>query len=186
MIPTRMNPLGAPSYLRRLEYISATGTQYIDTGIVPSSGFSAEIRLAGVLSCGFRQGYMNNEFRISVNNSKVDFAFASTSGSVSRDFSVPRTVRINMDGELYIEGTKEADLAGTIGTAYSFFLFMANSAGSPIGGGIGKIYRAVIRSGGSKIRDFIPVQDKSGVRCMYDTITQKLYYNAGTGDFGGA
>ena len=36
---------GLPSGYKQLEYIESSGTQYIDTGIVASSGFEVEIKL---------------------------------------------------------------------------------------------------------------------------------------------
>ena len=186
MIPTRMNPLGSPPYLRRLAHLDSTGTQYINTGLKPVVDFTeAEITWSSVLSCGVRAGYMNGEFRISTSNVKFDIAFGSSAETVYDDFSSPVTVKMCTDGKFYRDGTLIYSGTGNPAQLYDFLLFMANSAGTPIGGGNGKIYRATFRNASGTVRDFIPVMDKSGVRCLFDSITETLYYNAGTGSFGG-
>lgn len=47
----------------------------------------------------------------------------------------------------------------------------------------GKIWEAKISKGSDIIRDFIPCLDQSGAPCFYDLVTQKPFYNSGTGDF---
>ena len=188
MIPYRMNPLGSPPFKKRVSYLQATGTQYINTGITPDTDFSAEITFSLVTgtntSCGGRQGYASNDFRITANINQIDFAFGSTAGSYyGQDFSSFRTVRFGTDGKLYIDGSLIAERSGTLTNYFPFWLFLANSNGSPIGGNGGRISRAVLRFGSTKVRDLISVLDKSDVPCMFDRVTNKLFYNAGTGTF---
>jgi len=190
MIPTRFNPLGSPPYLRRVAYLGASGTQYINTGITPGADFTAEITFSVVtgtnISCGGRQGYTTNEFRITANgNGQIDFAFGNAAGSYyGQDFSFFRSVLFGMDGKLYIDGTLIAERSGTFSTFYPFYIFQFNNGNSStVGGTGGRISRAILKTAGTKVRDLIPVLDKSGVPCMYDRVTNRLFYNAGTGTF---
>ena len=189
MIPYRMNPLGSPPFKKRVSYLQATGTQYIDTGITPDTDFTAEIVLSvptsGVyMSCGSRQGWQSNEFRITPNVNQTDFAFGNAAGSYSGlDFTSFRTVLFGTDGKLYVDGSLIAERTGTFTDYFPFWLFQANGNGSPLGGNGGRIARTVLRFGSTKVRDLVPVLDKSDVPCMYDRVTNKLFYNAGTGTF---
>lgn len=184
MIPTRFNPLGSPPYLRRVAYLGASGTQYINTGITPGADFTAEITLSGTVSAGGRQGYWNNEFRITSRSSGIDTVFANGGETVSADLSSLRTVKFGTDGKFYLDGSLIAERSGTVSTFYSFYLFQFNNGGSSTaGGGSGKISRAILKTAGTKVRDLIPVLDKSNVPCMYDRVTNKLFYNAGSGTF---
>jgi len=184
MIPTRMNPMGWQPYRRKLSYLGATGTQYIDTGITPGADFSAEITLSGTVSAGGRQGWQSNEFRFTSHPSSIDIMFANGGDSVSGDFTSLRTVEFGTDGKFYLDGSLIAERTGTISNFFSFYLFQFNNGGSSAaGGGTGRITRAVLKTAGVKVRDFIPVLDKSGVPCMYDLCTRSFFYNAGTGTF---
>ena len=184
MIPNRMNPLGSPPYLRRLAYLGATGTQYIDTGYTPGADFTAEITLSGTVSAGGRQGWQSNEFRFTSHPTSIDVMFANGGETVSGDFSYLRTVEFGTDGKFYVDGSLISERTGTLTSFFSFYLFQFNNGGSSAaGGGTGRITRAVLKSSGVKVRDMIPVLDKSGVPCMFDAVTEKLFYNAGTGTF---
>ena len=46
-----------------------------------------------------------------------------------------------------------------------------------------KLYYCKIYDNGTLVRDFIPVLDWNMTPCMYDRVTEQLFYNQGTGDF---
>ena len=46
-----------------------------------------------------------------------------------------------------------------------------------------RVYWFKIFEDGQIVRNFIPALDPNGIPCMYDTVGQKPYYNAGTGNF---
>lgn len=184
MIPTRFNPLGSPPYLRRVSYLGATGTQYINAGVTPGADFTAEITLQGTVSAGYRQGWQNNEFRITARNTAIDVMFANGGQAVTYDFSNYHTVKFGTDGKFYIDNVLISERSGTLTNFLPFYIFQFNNGGSgTAGGGTGKVSRAILKSGSATVRDLIPVMDKSGVPCMFDSVTEKLFYNAGTGTF---
>lgn len=47
-----------------------------------------------------------------------------------------------------------------------------------------EIYEVSLLSNGEISGHFIPALDKTGEPCMYDTVSKKPFYNAGTGKFG--
>ena len=49
-------------------------------------------------------------------------------------------------------------------------------------GGV-RLYRCKFWQGGTLVRDFQPVLDENGVACLYDAVTDELFYNAGSGSF---
>ena len=50
-------------------------------------------------------------------------------------------------------------------------------------GFIGRIYSCKHYSGDELIQDFVPCLDAGGVPCMFDLVSQKPFYNVGTGSF---
>lgn len=183
MIPTRFNPMGT-AYLRKVQYLAATGTQYIDTGLKPIVDFTeAEITLSSGCSCGSRAGYMNGEFRITTNYTNFDTAFGSAYSNTSADFTVQHEIKMKTDGTFYLDGTLIYTGSGSPTQAYNYWLFCFCSANSAVVSGAGRIYRAIMRNGSALVRDFIPVLDKASQPCMFDQITQTLFYNAGSGNF---
>lgn len=46
-----------------------------------------------------------------------------------------------------------------------------------------RIYSSWIKVNGVLVRDLIPVLDWNNVPCMYDNVSEKLFYNKGTGQF---
>lgn len=47
----------------------------------------------------------------------------------------------------------------------------------------GRIYSCKLYSGDKLIQDFVPCLDTEGVPCMFDFVSQKPFYNQGTGSF---
>lgn len=47
----------------------------------------------------------------------------------------------------------------------------------------GRIYSAIFSEGLSIVRKFVPALDPTGSPCMFDLVSRKPFYNAGTGDF---
>lgn len=72
----------------------------------------------------------------------------------------------------------------TLKNFYDIYLFTWNNENIPDKRGfIGRAYDFKIYDNNVLIQHLIPVLDKNGTACMFDKITQKFYYNSGTGDF---
>jgi len=182
--PGLTRPGGALPYATSPSYLGSTGTQYIDTGITPGADFTAEIVLSGTVSAGGRQGWQNNEFRITSHPDKIDIVYANGGETVAGDFSDLRTVKFGTDGKFYVDGVQIAERSGTISNFFSFYLFQFNNGGSAAaGGGTGRIARAILKAGGKTVRDFVPAVSFAGLPGLFDRVTQKFFYNNGTGSF---
>ena len=163
-----------------LEYLKGTGTQYIDTGYVPSSTTSVQIEfsvtnastseiwaIAVWASSGFRAGLSSRIFY-------TDRGFSYEPSTYSSD-----TVTI---------ATANSAPSG-FSTTLSFYMFAQHeSSGAAHINDTKTIYSCKIWSTanctGTLVRDFVPARrDSDSVLGMYDTVTDTFYTNAGTGSF---
>ena len=192
MIPCRMNPLGLPmTYGKRLQYIASTGTQYINTGIAPdfANGDSVEISffradytgttpvIFGSRESGIRNGVYLQPFNLIV---------ADENGYSSVDFTImsvgDHTVKVG--SVLTVDGT-DYTIPRSVTCGLPLFIFALNNYG----------YGALVFFSGMRLYDWkyyragtlaqhlVPVLDRAGVPCLFDTVTRTLKYNAGTGAF---
>lgn len=196
MIPTRMNPMGLQPYSLLLSYLESTGTQYIDTGVLPHKDMIVDI------DCYFAASL--NEY-LALFGARVPDAsnlnafiiwhdiyytqkprFDYGQDMVSADnYTYPITnfrkegTKNYINGTLVGENTAVSDLVCN----YTCRLFSAGSL--DVRHAKIKVSRCRIWQTGtsSLTRDLIPVLDKSGVPCMYDLCTRSLFYNAGSGTF---
>ena len=190
MIPTLNHPLGMP-YGRHLQYLESTGTQYINTGIAPdfAGGDSVEIRyfapmytspLAPCIFGSRESGIRNGVYLLPISFSPAD----------SEGFS---TISYNFTGNNVFTATdavvKLNDLSFAmprrVTCGLPIFLFALNNYGTGTYGiyaGM-KLYDWKYYRNGTLAQHLIPVLDKSGVPCLYDTVTRTFKYNAGSGTF---
>lgn len=207
MIPTLMHPLGiSPAYRRRLQYIASTGTQYIDTGVRPdyANGDQVEIRFmaAAVPSTtyyivfGSRSAQARNGFIFEIEGRTpppLRFICFDNSGYIGGDFAgFPfssgniLSVTVN-DSKISLIGPDYQDSQTNprrITSEYSAYLFGFNNGGTFLNAYPGmRLYDWKYWRNGTLAQHLVPVLDKSGVPCMYDTVTRTLKYNAGSGTF---
>lgn len=194
-----------------LEYIESTGTQYINTGVIPpgdrSVGFFADVLvnasevMSGLILCGlyeaaaalprvyFGQTGINGEF---VGNLIIGYGanYATT---------VPNSVlcasrRVQMDA-LLTDGEQSLSFSTgetfSMGEAHGFpgntaplYLLAMNWAGrDPTNIFKGRVYGARIALGGKTVRNFVPCSRSGGEIGLYDTVDGVFYPNAGKGKF---
>lgn len=186
-----------PSTYKRLNYIQSTGTQYIDTGLIPKSTRKvyAEVRsVDGVTSIGV------NGWGSSGSQESALFGYSSTSGGLMTSWS--GTYEINViecpidseihkfilkNGEQTIDGVVVGNdyITDTASAAQTMYLFAEHGewTGTPLYNS-SRIYRCKIYENDVLIRDFIPARRNSdGVVGMYDAVNDILFTNQGTGSF---
>ena len=98
------------------------------------------------------------------------------------------TVRINnAEKAIYVDNVSVGTFSTSVNATDSIVLFARrwDASGSNMinSNGIFKLYYFTIRQNGETVRDFRPAIDEDGVICLYDNITNKYYYNSGTGSF---
>jgi hypothetical protein len=68
-------------------------------------------------------------------------------------------------------------------TNMNYYLFARNKDNIAISMAKMKIFAYKLYSAGALKRDYIPALDKDGTPCLYDRVSKKCFYNAGTGSF---
>jgi len=189
-----------PAGYKQLEYIEGTGTQYIDTGVTPTT--ATEVNLVGQLTndtttaqnfFGSRNtssattGSWNLFYNISSSKQiRPDWATTqSYSFSKNTDFDIVLSCNNNNIGVFEINGVQPFLPSGTAkeNGLYNLVLFGCNSAGT-ISGAPLMLKSCSIKETGVLVRNFIPaLETATGDVGMYDTVTGTFFTNSGTGDF---
>lgn len=186
-------------YQKELAYIESTGTQWIDTKYVPSTNTKVEIKIGGVSDSSFvntsggwfigsRTGSNNRGFGTYYNPSGQvlygAFGNQQTSFSVTKTsfYNKEHTIVIDKTG-LYLDGVKGLSFNNSFEGQYPLYLFTINLAGSLANLCSFKFYGLKIWQDGALVRDYIPVLDMNNAACLYDKVTEQLFYNSGTGVF---
>lgn len=174
-----------------LEYLQGTGTQYIDTLFTANSytGIKVKVQLDSInnYETVVFGGINQYSFEFFVWDQKPSFCYGGTFeyGPIVKNgdfleinWNKNRIEYTINDSGYYYMLFNATDFADE-GSLYLFELQRSstNRAGKM------KIYYFQIYDNGNLIRDFIPVLDSYGVPCMYDRVTNKFFYNQGTGQF---
>lgn len=184
-----------PVEYQQLEYIQTSGTQYIDTGYIPSSNTSIEMKASNnattntTLYCARgTSGYQDKTytaFLINGTSFRVDYYNSvqyENQMTAAKDTVYVYKQKKNV---VYVDGNLVKTLNQTeFSSAYNMYLLASHRGGSEIGNiGNVKLYYCKIWDGETLVRDYIPVLDKDGVACLYDKVKGKYYYNQGSGTF---
>lgn len=193
-----------PSAYQQVEYIEATGTQYIDTGLMPTENNVAEIdfELTGYVATNYIALVSASTHMYLVHfyhNSGADIRFAPSWSN----YATPTNFGAVLINNRYFGMCLSANGAGTAATvegAYSinsiaaatytpantYYIFARNNGGGAVSyQAKAKLYGLKLYTDGVKRRDFYPCYRKSdGVIGLYDTVGETFYTNIGTGTFG--
>ena len=189
-----------PQGFTRVEYLESSGTQYINTGIVPTT--TTEIRMGievPTIPSGTRiWGGTNiaNDgnatyaiLRKESNNSNFNFRVSYDDIIYcSLDTNKKYDIIMNEYGsrKLIVSGNDIGTFTGTVSTNIPMYLFARNTSGTAetqYSFNTKLYYFSIKDSNGVLVRDLIPCIDPLGVPCMYDLVGKKPYYNLGTGTF---
>lgn len=188
-----------PQEYQQVEYIESTGTQYIDTGVIPSNtvGFKIKMSLSEIMNDIYRYGCRedsgNTRFIMANADGAVYFGFGTVikpSGNNVSSWAI--NVNETFTASLNYLNSRFANVndinnisIGNISTTFTqtLIMFGRNSSGT-ISSSAQKIYYNQITDGNNIIRNFIPCYRKSdNVVGMYDTVNKEFYTNKGTGEF---
>lgn len=182
------------SSINYVEYIESTGTQYIDTGIVPTNKtkwmydyqFLTSTSIENNASqngCGivndskrFVITYMNDKFlcSIGVNGS------SDVGGNTSRHTFILDTP----NKKAYVDNDEISCPYTTFSGTETICFFTRKTDGNvSTYRHNGKLYGSKIYDNDVLVRDFKPVLDENNVACLYDEVSKTYFYNAGTGTF---
>lgn len=185
-----------PDGFKRVEYLDSTGTQWIQTDYCPCS----ETKI--VSNCYFIKAGANGRFfgNGSTYSGGTDtftaFMSAYTTGAIILDFGNIRkeknnynlsvgkhTIIVDKNG-IMVDGKMALATNHTITfqSTHSLSFFAAGGEASQ-DGDHWRIYDFIIYERGEVICHFIPCLNDDNEPCMYDLVSQKPFYNQGSGTF---
>lgn len=185
--------LANPNYFQ-LEYLEATGTQYIDTGIYGTQDTALEADVDVQTDSYQRVSGTFNDTAKAITlgwNSSVDTSKPLTIRFGDQSLgnaNIPRLpygrnkIKLDKNG-YYINDvlTKELSDVTDFETTGSIWIFNTNPSTGPMSG---KIYNLKIYNGKKVSHNYIPALRKSDMKPgMFDKVTGNFYTNAGTGEF---
>lgn len=187
-----------PAGYKRLEYLEATGAQYINTGL-PSSN-KTEVRAVAMVTPYAGATIYHRLFgsdtetdprlTLTLTVRETGVTFGSRFGSTSRSFSsgITNADLVASSFEYFVS----AERAGVVGKKEQTNLLDAEWQceaqtqlfcwGSSMRAK-GRVYSFTIKEAGELKLDLIPALDPTGRPCMFDLVTRTPFYNAGTGEF---
>ena len=183
-----------------LSYIESSGTQYIDTGVAPTASTMAVLRYCFtglthfadvLLGCRNAAGDMSSRFYpASLNGSALDerCVLGATTLLHSHAEQAVHLVAFNDENHaVLLDGAQLGTLpvSGFTPPGRSMYLFSGRNTDGPDWFAVARLYdcRITDTSTGTLLRHFRPALDERGVACLWDTVTERYFYNAGTGDF---
>ena len=191
-------------YDYEVEYLQSSGTQYINTGIMPSSDLievSATVKIPNFSGSGaimevygdggiryYALGKNGYFYTLNFSGTWSDSKQASIASSNfnSTDFFTVTSQIGNSQCKLSTSNGKSASCnyaEGWSGNDYPFYIFGRNVTNVRCDAPASIYLKALtISKAGTLVRDYIPVS-KDGVGYLYDRVSGQLFGNVGTGSF---
>lgn len=194
-------------YKTELTYLEGTGTQYIDTGMYAPLNTDIEVKfqLNNTSQVSSNNGAVFGGRTGTTINTCTLFYLASTNPQYFRfdragqqQIGLSSEITINPDSEYVFEYvgnkittknlTTSEETSKTLSnpsslTTVPIYLFAVNTSGTAGTFLKGRVYEWKYWENGVLIQHFIPVLDHNDVPCMYDKVSEELFYNQGTGEF---
>lgn len=197
----QINRQSIPYGMENAEYLESSGTEYIDTNLTGTnlSTFGKIAALSGTGGSGaFLYGTTDCHYRI------TSYAYSTGDWGCHWCLSQPETTTLwggmigNLSYGTIVNCDLDMDKKTVTVTSPSTTLTSVSTITSPYLEGIYNNFRIGWASSNSKCRfyelkckktgvtiaHFIPTLDRTGTPCMFDKVTRKRFYNAGTGEFG--
>ena len=189
-----------PSEYQEVEYIQSTGTQYIDTDVLPNATIEFEIdyEITQIARCETLIGSDPDakkwfSFGIVSNSSlKTNYIYAGYSNKTFTnnygELNV-KTKAVYSNGSITISNVNGsvtqtlADITMDVNNL-PMFLFALNRKNEAADNAYIKIYSVILNKNNEKVREFVPCYRKSDTTIgLYDLVNKTFYTNAGTGTF---
>ena len=185
-----------------VEYLEGTGTQYIDTGYIPTDNTSFDLYginmdyHSGTTRFGSRTGTTTENYcftAIASDNFRFTYGSGASTTSIQYIYSnlkLAKLVQYNASTKICTvtfndNTTEQSTVFATTpltSSAKSLYLFAFNDNGSVVYG-TSKQTELKIYENGVLVRDYISAIDENNVGFMFDKVTHTIYDNAGTGEF---
>ncbi|MCQ2582187.1 MAG: hypothetical protein MJ170_04425 [Alphaproteobacteria bacterium] len=170
-----------PAGYTQLEYIEATGTQYINLGTLSSGSVEvvfSPTRLTGASNTGY-DGILGANSNPQLGWYSTGWTQGNTGSNYPYNPEIGKVYTYKWtanDGKLYIDNVSTGiSRTGTL----TLKLFQCEGTGKP---SRCYEYRQYNSTGNLQV-NLIPAKNSSGVIGMYDTVTKTFFTNSGTGNF---
>lgn len=182
---------GGSSLYTELLYIESTGTQYIDTGIIPNQDTRVVVdvqfsEFPTAHSTLFGSNDNTNAYWAYYRYSDNQYR-AINGGTTQRkiDFADPtQRVTVSLESGLYTVGENQISFTtANFNNGLNMYLFALNRNNTVYYPSSNKMFSCQIYDNGILVRDYIPVRYCTGEIGLYDLVEGKFYCNAGTGEF---
>lgn len=189
MLRRRTVPSREVNFVRSL---ISTGTQCIDTGIIPDSETVIEASLyieanhkayENYFGCSGNQLSLTwntnhiNRIRISVRDSFTVIVFV-TPNKMDIAIDIAQKKAVVNEAEINLQvGTNEINTTMCIFAKKRLDQDVLDVPGSF------KLYSFAMTKAGQKVIDLYPALDNQGIACLYDMVSGKYFHNSGTGEF---
>ena len=173
-----------------VDYLESTGTQYIDTYVNTSTKlkfqvdaqfdtYSSSYQLHGAF-------YNSQRFMIGVNASDYySLSYVENNTTNIQNDNKRHLFEIDALNKTYsIDGVQKGTFSSDISISYKLYLFARKVSNNVDGFVRGKVYGSKIYDDNVLVRDYIPVRDENNVGYLFDLVSNTLYSNLGTGNFG--
>ena len=186
-------------YDAQLQWLKASGTQWIDTEVLARNGLKISVKVTSAGSSasiygggnGWGNSYLQTSFGTTGGKNVFYFGYGSYAAcpDTTVNWKSGDTFEIvEDDNEFYVNNKKLGAAAKTtFQTAYPIALFCYNRSGSHGEHSKDTIYYFKIEDGNEVLIDLIPVkftnEDSETEGAMYDRVSEKLFMNKGTGKF---
>lgn len=187
---------GLPSEYTQIEYLTSTGTQYIDTGAKNVNGYDIRFKFNsssdGDSVIGARNDAEGSNKRIFIMNYSnllhifpVPIGSESVFGDVDTEWHNVSLINGKFIIDKYEVGSQSSTPSGA--SNCNFYLFAANWSGNVYGMSKCSIEYVKLYRDDSEtpFAHFVPCKNSAGVYGMYDIINGDFYENDGTGSFSG-
>ena len=188
-----------PTEYQEVEYIESSGTQYIDTGVVATSGFEIDIKInidtvtgsmAPILYAHEPSEPYKRNFIAYTSSKKMEIdagdKITQTSVTLTGD-DVIKASNVEDDFYLNVNGTNYTPTVTTAASNLEYSgrtMHLLHGNGYDVGYTSGKVYYCKITVDGTLVRSFVPCYRKSdNIVGLYDLVNGVFYTNAGTGNF---
>ena len=184
-----------PDGFRRVEYLESTGSQYIKLGYIPTNNTGIKAKLRTTSSGdSFPMGFFtssSNSFYIPSCGGGAHYGFGTKAESWS--YPIDKSA-ISISTLNYLNDKKvtvssgsnysSKDLSDFTATLNKeLYLFALNQNNVAAWKWTGRFYEVIITEGDEIAMRLIPAINDTKVPCMYDLVSQKPFYNDGTGFF---
>lgn len=191
---------GLPEGYTAVNYLQSSGAQWIEMGVAPNQNTKAVLKIKinvfgsrGASLIGSRtDGNSNNQFTTYIDDyggTRFLFRMDGQPQAISwTGLTTDKIYTVTLSGtEMKAEledGTTVFSKTFSVNdftSTMTMALFRAkNVAGDYF---YGRIYSCKHYNGNELIQDFVPCLDADGKPCMFDLVSQKPFYNKGSGSF---